>query len=231
MGSAIDCTDLVVAYHRAALQRAAGREKRRREAEEAGTTSVRVPMEGHRRAMQRAVEEFGNVPAVFCGVPVPPGEDCQDFASRIAGGAAQAAKSAAQAAYDAVFEPETAPESSAAIEELCAAVQGAVEGSSVETWDCKWSGHVWVPTRPARNKAHPSAAHHVVPTYLEGPVRAKPPDFLWLSADEAIEEHKIVLQLYNDITARVEDGVREAEVKVLAKRHSRGVGPFISDRH
>jgi hypothetical protein len=188
-------------------------------------------MEGHRLAMKRAVEEFGNVPAVFCGLPVPPGEDEQGFAGRIASTAGEAAKKAAEEAFSEAFSDVAPGSSDDAVAEACAAVRAAIGSKPAEEWDSSWSGHLWVPTRRARNKADGSSVEHTVPSYLEGPVRAKPPDFLWLSPDEAIAEHKIVLELYNDITARVEDGVREAEVKVLAKRHARGVGPFLSDRH
>jgi len=132
--------------------------------------------------------------------------------------------------------PAPAASGSGVVSEADLAVLEAAAGEwtgspeQVAVWEADWEGRVWVPTRPVRNRHDPDSARGVVPCYLEGPIRARPRDFLWLSPDEAIEEHRHTLALYEAITARIEDAERVAEAKVLAHRHAKGLGPFDSDR-
>ena len=62
-----------------------------------------------------------------------------------------------------------------------------------------------------------------VPTYIEAPLRAKPPDHLFLTPEQAAEEEDIRLQLYSDITQRVADAVAALEREVMAHRAARGI--------
>ena len=73
-----------------------------------------------------------------------------------------------------------------------------------------------VPTRVLRTGA-------TVPTYIEAPLRIKPPDHLFLSPEEAAAEETHRLQLYSDITARISDAVAGLEREVMAHRAAQGI--------
>ncbi|KAA0158209.1 hypothetical protein FNF31_00517 [Cafeteria roenbergensis] len=247
VGEGIDCTDLIVEYHRQAHERALKRERRRREAEAAGIARP-PPLQGHRRAMKLAAREFGAIPPAFCGVPIPPKEDPSTFAKSIFRGtgesirrvasdafhAANAEREAAAVAAGKKSEAAAAPApaaldgDAAAVDSIFAEWKGTPQ--EVREWERSWTGHIWVPTRPTRNRPSAEAVEGLVPAYLEGPVRARPRDYLWLTEEEAIAEHKVTLELYNKITQRVEDGMRAAEKRALAWRHERGLGPTREER-
>jgi hypothetical protein len=237
-GEPIDCTDLVVEYHRKAHERAIARERGRKEKEAAGWRRP-APMSGHREAMVQAAMEYGHIPAAFCGLPVPPNRGAVDFARECGhsyeNAAANAANSALVASEDGAATAEawlSNEEVQGVLREVDAMVEREWTGSpaQVSAWDEKWDGMIWVPYRQVRNRPVAEAVKHPVPAYLEGPFRARPRDYLWLTAEEALEEHRLTRQLYADITARVEDGMRGAEARVLEHRHAKGLGPHETDR-
>lgn len=73
-----------------------------------------------------------------------------------------------------------------------------------------------VPTRKLRTGA-------VVPTYIEAPLRVKPPDHLYLNPSEAAQEEDLRLQLYSRIAARLQDAVAALERDVMTHRRAKGI--------
>lgn len=68
-----------------------------------------------------------------------------------------------------------------------------------------------IPTRRLRTGA-------VVPQYVEAPLRIKPPDHLFLTPQEAVEEEDYRLQLYSDISTRLEQALVVLEAQVMRRR-------------
>ncbi len=72
-----------------------------------------------------------------------------------------------------------------------------------------------IPTRTLRTGV-------VVPTYAEAPLRVKPPDHAFLTLAEAQAEEMLRLQLYADITARLQVAMAGLETKAMARRRAQG---------
>jgi Acyltransferase len=68
-----------------------------------------------------------------------------------------------------------------------------------------------IPTRTLRTGA-------TVPQYVEAPLRIKPPDHLFLTPTEAVEEEDYRLQLYSDIAGRLEQALVVLEAQVMRRR-------------
>ena len=72
-----------------------------------------------------------------------------------------------------------------------------------------------VPTRVLRTGA-------IVPTYIEAPLRAKPPDHDYLSPAEAAEEEELRLALYAAVADRLAGALLVLEGEVMEHRRARG---------
>lgn len=62
-----------------------------------------------------------------------------------------------------------------------------------------------------------------VPAYVEAPLHIKPPDHLYLTPSEAIEEDSWRLKLYSDIAMRVQTALEKLENEVMAHRKAKGI--------
>jgi Acyltransferase len=69
----------------------------------------------------------------------------------------------------------------------------------------------------------------VVPLFRDAPLRARPPDHDLLSDAEAREEHRLRLDLYRDITERIEAATRALEHTARERRRAKGYAK-IDDR-
>lgn len=113
------------------------------------------------------------------------------------------------------------------LQQSCPTEARGVEGPAA--WS-DWDGAMWIPTRAVRGSARPGAPTYLIPSFVEEPLRVRPPDHLWLTADEALEEHRIRLALYAAITDRIEQATRDTEARVLAWRKEHGLGHKDADR-
>jgi hypothetical protein len=73
-----------------------------------------------------------------------------------------------------------------------------------------------IPTRVLRTGA-------VVPSFIEAPLYAKPPDHDFLTPEEARMEEVIRLRLYAEISDRVQAALEDLEWKVRERRKSQGI--------
>ena len=79
-------------------------------------------------------------------------------------------------------------------------------------------GHAMVPTKTLADGT-------VVPAFKDAPLRVRPPDYDLLTDGERLQEHQLRLNLYRDITERIENAMRLLEDRARAHRRSKGYGP------